>query len=165
MATNRTTSSRARRRTGHRVRARWLLVGVFAVAILGAQFTQPRADAGAAYQMIVNPTNHEGAIERTFVAQAFLKKVRSWPNGDAIQPVDLIQASAVRHSWSRDLLGRPVEAVKNYWEQMIFSGRDLPPPEMASDEDVVSYVLKRPGSIGYVAAGTNLRGARVLGVK
>ena len=55
--------------------------------------------------------------------------------------------------------------MKTYWQQRIFSGHDVPPPELDSDDDVVTYVLKHEGAIGYVAGGANLNGAKVLGIR
>lgn len=119
--------------------------------------------ASPAFHVIVNPSNPATQVERAFVAQAFLKKVRRWPDGQTILPVDLTRDSAVRRQWSLDLLGRSVDAVKNYWQQLIFAGRDLPPPELPSESDVVTYVLHNPGAIGYVSSAAPLRGAKVLG--
>ena len=53
-------------------------------------------------------------------------------------------------------------AVKSYWQQMLFSGRDVAPPEMDSEDGVVSYVLRHPGSIGYVGSSANVGGAKVI---
>ena len=60
---------------------------------------------------------------------------------------------------------RSVEAVKTYWQQAVFSGRDIPPPELDSDDDVVRYVLRNPGGVGYVTGNADLHGARVLVVR
>jgi hypothetical protein len=132
-----------------------LAVGV--LAGLGARAVSP-----APYRLIANPACSLTTVDRSFVARAFLKKVRRWPDGAAIEPVDLDQSSPVRRAWSNDVLSRSIEAVRAYWQQMIFSGRGLPPPEMPSDADVVGYVLSRPGAIGYVSAAADLHGARVL---
>ncbi|HEY4185985.1 MAG TPA: hypothetical protein VGP07_13005 [Polyangia bacterium] len=123
------------------------------------------APGASGYRIIVHPANSISSVDRAFVAQAFLKKIQQWPDGEAIQPVDLEQNSAVRRQWSGDMLSRSVAAVKSYWQQMIFSGRNLPPPELGSDKDVVSYVLRKPGGIGYVSAAVELRGAKILMVK
>lgn len=123
----------------------------------------PGTVAPPPFHLIVNPTNPASTVDRAFVAQAFLKKVRHWPDGQTILPVDLARDSTVRRQWSLDLLGRSVEAVKNYWQQLIFAGRDLPPPELPSDTEVVTYVLHNPGAIGYVSGVAPLHGAKVLG--
>jgi len=137
-----------------------LLSAAGGVAASGGAQAAPGA---APFHVIVNPANPATVVDRGFVAQAFLKKVRRWPDGQTILPVDLTRDSAVRRQWSLDLLGRSVEAVKNYWQQLIFAGRDLPPPELPSEGDVVTYVLHNPGAIGYVSSAVPLHGAKVLG--
>ena len=160
-ATYQGSSGRSRAVRGLRACA---LVSGIALGIVLA-LTRPSAGNASKYYMIINPRNSTAQIDRAFVAQAFLKKVRRWPSGEVIDPVDFDQDSQVRRSWSTDLLGRSVQAVKVYWQQMIFSGRDLPPPEMASDAEVVDYVLRKAGGVGYVSEGADLRGAKVLAVR
>jgi hypothetical protein len=155
------------RRSSARPRApqilRAALVAAIALLVLAAH-AAPRASAEAsrAYVLVVHPANPAREVDRSFVAQAFLKKVTHWPSGVPIQPVDLDQKSPVRRRWSNEVLNRSVDAVKSYWQQMIFSGRSLPPPEVNNDEQVLDFVVHRVGSIGYVSADANLHGAHVL---
>jgi ABC-type phosphate transport system substrate-binding protein len=137
------------------------LAPIAPIAFGGMVFADSRAPA---YQVIVNPNNPSTSADREFVADAFLKKTTSWPNGETIRPVDLGAGSSVRRQFSDEILRRSVAEVKGYWQQRIFSGRDVPPPELDSDDDVVRYVLKYDGAIGYVSGGANLNGAKVLGV-
>jgi hypothetical protein len=95
---------------------------------------------------------------------AFLKRIRHWPDGPVIQPVDLPPAAAERASFSREVLGRSVAAVRAYWQQRIFSGRDVPPPELANDERVVEYVVTHRDAVGYVSGVTPLAGAKSVSV-
>jgi hypothetical protein len=62
------------------------------------------------------------------------------------------------------VLKRSVLVVKTYWQQRIFSGRGIPPPELDSDALVVEYVLKHRGAVGYVSGVCELGGAKVLTV-
>jgi hypothetical protein len=57
-----------------------------------------------------------------------------------------------------------VAAIKAYWQQRIFSGRGVPPPELGTDAHVVAYVLKYDGAVGYVSAAAELEGTRVVTV-
>jgi len=143
-----------------------VLGGTAAALLVIASLVAPRAraDSAGAYRLIVHPANPTREVDRSFVAQAFLKKVIHWPSGVPIQPIDLDQRSPVRRRWSDEVLDRSIEAVKSYWQQMIFSGRGLPPPEVTTDEQVIDFVLHRAGAIGYVSADANLHGARVLSV-
>jgi len=149
------------------VRAALVAVGTAAALLIVAALAAPhaRAESSGAYRLVVHPSNGAREVDRSFVAQAFLKKITHWPNGDTIEPVDLDQRSPVRRRWSDEVLNRSVEAVKSYWQQMIFSGRALPPPEVTNDQQVIDFVLHRAGGIGYVSADANLRGARTLSLR
>ncbi len=132
------------------------------VALLGDP-SAGEASAGA-YRVIVNPANPVQHVERRFLAQVFLKKVTLWPDGESIHPVDLPPDSPVRHTFVEDVLGRSISAVKSYWQALIFSGRTLPPPELDSEKEIVSYVLGHRGAIGYVSDHADIGSAKVLSV-
>jgi ABC-type phosphate transport system substrate-binding protein len=117
------------------------------------------------YRIIVNPGNPATSVDRSFLEDAFLKKITTWPGGDVIHPVDLAPDSPVRRKFTRDVLNRSVEAVKGYWQQRIFSGRDVPPPEMDSDDDVVRFVLKHEGGVGYVSGTAAIGDAKIVVVQ
>jgi hypothetical protein len=121
--------------------------------------------SSALYQIIVNPQNPLVSVDREFATQSFLKKVVTWDNGSVIRPVDLVADSAVRRQFSEQVLGRSVSAVRSYWLQIIFSGRGVPPPELSSDDEVVRYVLREPGAMGYVSSRADLHGARAVVVR
>lgn len=136
---------------------------------LGAQKSNAKtslpAYSASGYVIIINPGNRSRTLDRKFVANVFLKKTKYWPNGTAIHPVDLKFNSSMREKFTEDILKRSINAVKTYWQQRIFSGRDLPPPELDSHSAVVSYVLKHAGGIGYVSAATPLGNAAVVTVR
>lgn len=112
------------------------------------------------FQVIVHPSAEVDGLSLRFIADAFLKKRTLWPNGLTIHPVDLRPSSEVRAQFSEVVLRRPVAAVRSYWQQNIFSGRDLPPPELESDAAVLTYVQTHEGAIGYLSGGTPLQGVR-----
>jgi hypothetical protein len=62
------------------------------------------------------------------------------------------------------VLQRSVAAVKAYWQQRIFSGRGVPPPELDSEERVVVYVLEHEGAVGYLSQVTDAKDAKVVAV-
>jgi ABC-type phosphate transport system substrate-binding protein len=132
-----------------------LLLGGLAVS------AQPPAAPVQPFRVIVHPKNRVSTVSREFLADVYLKKATRWPGDRVIRPVDLGARSAVRHRFSNDVLKRPVEAVRSYWRQIIFSGRGVPPPEFENDEQVISFVLKHEGAIGYVSSGADLHGVGV----
>lgn len=143
--------------------ARVLLIASLTVALVVA-WSAASAEPAAGFRMIVNPANPMARLDKRFVAEAFLKKRTRWDDDSTIQPVDLGQRSGPRTAFSRDILGRDVASVRRYWAQLVFSGRGVPPPELASDDDVVRFVATHPGAIGYVAAGAALAGVKPVEV-
>lgn len=138
-----------------------------AVVVLG--LCAPGGGAAAAadpgYRVIVHPANPLESVERRFLADLFLRKAVRWPNGDAARPADLAGDPPVRRRFSEDVVGRSVAAVKSYWQQVIFSGRGLPPPELDDEAAVVAYVLRHAGAVGYVSTTADVGSAKVLPVR
>jgi ABC-type phosphate transport system substrate-binding protein len=95
----------------------------------------------------------------------FLRLQTAWPEGGNVKPVDQAKSSPVREAFSREVLGKSIGAVEQYWTQAIFSGRAVPPVEKRSDADVVAYVRETPGAIGYVSPGASTEGVKRLGIK
>jgi ABC-type phosphate transport system substrate-binding protein len=135
------------------------------VTVLGGPSLAQSPAGPPVYVVIVNPNNPAGSADRQFLEDAFLKKVTRWPNDEVVRPSDLVANSSVRRKFSDEVLHRSVEAVKGYWQQRIFSGRDVPPPEFDTDDEVVKFVLKHDGGVGYVSGTANLDGTKVLSVK
>jgi ABC-type phosphate transport system substrate-binding protein len=139
-----------------------LLLALIAVAsTVSAQQLAP-APPAPAYRVIVHPRNSITHLDRIFLQDAFFQRTTRWPNGRVIHPTDLIPSSSARRKFSQEVLGRSVEAIKAYWQQRIFSGRDVPPPEFDGDAKVVAYVLQNEGAIGYVSGAASLGGSRVI---
>jgi periplasmic binding family protein len=115
--------------------------------------------SGAAepFVVIVNAANPAAAMSGEELSNFFLKKTSRWPQGgEEVRPVDLPEQSGARESFSRQVHQKSTAAVKAYWQKMIFSGREVPPPEKASSAEVVAYVRAHRGAIGYVAADAPL---------
>ena len=117
------------------------------------------------YRVIVNVENDVTKVQRAFLADAFLKKTSRWPDGEVVRPVDLSTDSTVRRRFTQDLLDRSVTSVKHYWQRVLFSGRDVPPPELETEQEVVDYVKSHPGAVGYVSAGADVSGVKVVAVE
>src|SRR5687768_9629853 len=143
---------------------RYLATTLFPI-VLGAMLPGRARAAPPAFRVIVHPSNPAQSLERKFLENAFLKKITRWGNEQVIRPVDADTGSQVRNRFSEDVLRRSVAAVKSYWQQVVFSGRGVPPPELDTDEEIVAYVLKHPGAIGYISEGTALGGAKVVSVR
>jgi len=121
------------------------------LAPIWAQEEGPRA-----FKVVVNEANPTDSLDKSSISKIFLKKTSRWENRVRVLPVDLPAQSPVRDAFSEDVLDKSVSAIKSYWQRMIFSGRDVPPPEVQTGAAVLQFVAANEGAIGYVAAETEL---------
>lgn len=142
----------------------WLLscVGLLAALLLfgGAASAQ----SGPAFRVVVRTDNPLNSASDELLTDIFLKRRTEWPNGESAHPADLKPDTEARRQFSKSVLHRSVAAVKSYWQQMIFSGRGVPPPELDSDQAVVEYLIKHPGAVGYVSGSASLSKVKELAV-
>lgn len=124
-----------------------------ALAFTVAGTVAPAATVQAqGFTVIVNASEATSSMAKGDVSNVFLKK------GGKLTPVDQGKGSPTREAFSKAVHGRPVAAIQSYWQQQIFSGKDVPPVEKGSDAEVIAFVKANPGSIGYVSSGAELGG-------
>jgi hypothetical protein len=136
------------------------------VLVVGLGILAAHSDAqdASAYKVIVNASNATPPLSRLKVGEMFLKKAPRWPDGAAVMPVEQSAKTPMRQRFTLEIYGKQVIAISAYWQQMIFSGKGIPPPEKSTDADVVAYVRDTPGGIGYVWAGADTSSVRVVAV-
>ena len=82
-----------------------------------------------------------------------------------MEPVDNGQEGALREQFSLWIHRRSLAPILVFWNRQIFSARGVPPPELASDDQVLDFVGQRLGAIGYVSnrarLGANVRGLEI----
>ena len=131
---------------------RLFATGAFFVAVIGT------AQATDAFVVVVNSSVAGTNVHRADLAAVFLKKAVRWGDGSVANPVDQSGTSPVRKGFSETVLHMPVMAVVQYWGRQLASmaASVRPPTVKASDEEVLTYVAKTSGAVGYVASGTSL---------
>jgi len=122
------------------------------------------SDSDNAFKIIVNPDNPITSIDRDFLRDAYLKKATDW-NGRTIRPVDLPSAFPARERFTLEVLRKTPTQLRTYWNQQIFSGKAVPPPEAESTADAIAYVLANPGGVAYLPASADAGRAKVVEVR
>ncbi|MCP4661581.1 MAG: hypothetical protein GY856_39780 [bacterium] len=114
------------------------------------------AQEATGFKVVINADNPTIELEKKKVAKMFLKRLPRWDDDEHVMPVDQMQESLVRQAFSKSVHGKSVSMIKSYWQRMIFSGREVPPEEVATDAQVLEFVRREPGGIGYVAEDAEL---------
>ena len=127
---------------------------------------QASAQPSQSFVVIVNEASALRSVTREQVSQIFLKKATTLPGGHQAMPVDLQGRNKVRSEFTSAIHRKSMVAIGNYWKQQLFSGKEVPPPAMASEEDIVAFVRANSDALGYVSSGMPLGpGVRVLRVE
>jgi TonB family protein len=114
------------------------------------------------FKIVVHQGVAADSLTPAAVADLFLKKVQSWPDGQAVVPVEQSASARVRGSFSESIQGRSVAQIESYWRQKLFSGQGVPPVEKSSDAAVLAFVRETPGAIGYVSLEASVAGVKVV---
>lgn len=96
------------------------------------------------------------------LTQIFLRQQQFWPDGQAIQPIDLREGLALRGSFYTQVTGRSLGQLRAYWARQSFTGQGLPPRQAESEDELIRWVQATPGAIGYVSRRPTLAGLKVL---
>jgi ABC-type phosphate transport system substrate-binding protein len=138
------------------------LLGLAATLLLALVPSSPLRAQG--WVVIVNAQNPVTEMSRDDVSRLMLKKTAKWKTGADVFPIDLGNET-VKDAFCKAVHGRPASAIKSYWQQQLFAGKDVPPPEMAAEKDVIGFVRANPNAIGYVSASADLGpGVKVVAV-
>ncbi|MDB4890388.1 MAG: hypothetical protein JWL61_2243 [Gemmatimonadetes bacterium] len=141
-------------------RPAWIVALSVASVALAALPAAARAQDG--FVLIVNRANPVSTLARDEASKLFLLKRRKWASGQTAQPVDQVESSGVRRLFSNGIHLMDVPSVKSFWQEIVFSGKGEPPPERASDEEVLAFVRATPNAVGYVSSATLTIGVKIL---
>jgi ABC-type phosphate transport system substrate-binding protein len=139
-------------------------LAVLAVAAVSSTAGAPSLASAeeTSFRVIVHPSNPADEVTRRELSELFLKKTSRWPGGEAVHPVEPPEGSMTRAYFLSSVVGKSAFAVKMFWNRRVFEGRDVPPVEKRSDDEVVAYVRATPGAIGYVSPAAAVSGVKVL---
>ena len=116
------------------------------IALFGATALQ----AQDALRVIVNPSVPGASIDRKALADIYLKRVSRWSSGMIIEPIDQSAGAPLRTRFSPMVFSQPTVWVTTQWLRQMTERKGFPPAVKTSDQDVIAYVAKTKGAIGYV---------------
>ena len=133
------------------------------IALLAAAFCAWNAPA-ADLKLIANLSVGANSVTADEIKAVFLATRSSLSDGSHVEPV-LLKGGPTHEAFLRDYVGKTGTAFETYFRSLVFTGKASMPKELASDADVVAYVAKTRGAVGYVSAGAATAGVKTLEVK
>jgi TonB family protein len=114
-------------------------------------------------KVIANPSVKAEAISAREVKSVFLEERNSLRDGTHVEPV-LAKNGPAHAAFLKDYLGQDDDALQNYYRSLVFTGKGSMPKTLHSDEEVVAYVARTRGAIGYVSSNSPVDGVKTLAV-
>ena len=114
--------------------------------------------------VIANSSVGVSDISADELKRVFLITKSSLADGSHVEPV-LEKGGPAHEAFLKEYLGKTDGALSTYYRSLVFTGKGSMPKTLANDAEVVAYVAKTKGAIGYVATGTDVTGAKQLEVK
>jgi hypothetical protein len=131
-----------------------------AALLLALAAAAPAADL----KVIANPSVGAPSVSADELKSVFLATKNSLSDGSHVEPV-LSKDGPVHEAFLKAFLGKTNAALETYYRSLVFTGKGAMPKILASDAEVVAYVAKTKGAIGYVSGGASTTGVKILEVK
>jgi hypothetical protein len=128
--------------------------GLAIAVLLALPAPSPGADD---FVVIAHPSVAGVNVRRADLAAVFLRTAARWGSGAPAVPVDQSGTSPVRSAFSQAVLGMPLATAVQYWQKQMFAANPLRPPAVrGSDAEVIAFVEKTVGAVGYVSKAATL---------
>lgn len=119
--------------------------------------------SAADVKVIANSSVGASSISAGDIKDVFLLDKDSL-GGSHVEPV-LTKGGATHEAFLKSYLGKNDSALQAFYRSLVFTGKASMPKILGSDAEVVAYVAKTKGAIGYVSSGANTEGVKTLQVK
>jgi ABC-type phosphate transport system substrate-binding protein len=136
---------------------------LLAIFILAAAAAGAQPGHGVAVLVVAHPEVPADRVSAALLQRIYLGKTTRWEGDLSIRPVMLHDAE-VHEAFVTGLLDRSPESFSVYWKRLVFTGKGRPPESFESGEALAAFVRATPGAIGYLGAGADTTGLKVLAV-
>ena len=126
-------------------------------------FASGNAAAADGVKVIANLNVKPDAISVAELKDVFLEEKNSLGDGTRVLPV-LERSGPAHEEFLQQYLDRSDDDLQRYYRSLAFTGTGLMPKAVGSDAEVVAYVAKTKGAVGYVSLEANSNGVKTLTV-
>ena len=130
---------------------------------LGLGAAAHAADVAADVKVIANPSVSASEISTDDLKAVFLGN-KTTVAGSQVAPV-LAKAGRAHDVVLKEYLGKSDATLMTYFRGLVFTGKASMPKVCDSDAEIVAYVAKTKGAVGYIGAGVAAQGTKTLAVK
>lgn len=101
--------------------------------------------------VITYPSTSISEIPKNHIRSIFTMRLRQWPNGSPITLVTMADDHPVHINFVQATVRLFPHKLRKNWDKLIYSGTGQAPIEVKTEAEMIDYVSKTPGTIGYVS--------------
>jgi len=106
--------------------------------------------AHAQVAIVVGAKSPATALNAEQTAGLFLGRNAQLPGAGTAVLVDQSERTAIREQFYTKVAGKSAAQVKARWSRLVFSGKALPPTELANSAEVKKLLASNPDAVGYI---------------
>ncbi|MDE2370863.1 MAG: hypothetical protein KGN16_17985 [Burkholderiales bacterium] len=118
--------------------------------------------AHADFYLVVSAESTQRTLTQKQAVDLYMGRNRVYPDGETARVFDLQRSQADREAFYYALTGLSQAQVNSYWSRLQFSGRNLPPEQLADEAAMVAAVRGNPNAIGWLPHEPTDRRLRTL---
>src|SRR6202051_3312429 len=101
-------------------------------------------------KIVANPSVRADSITPAELRSVFLEDRRSLDDGSHVEPV-LAKGGAAHEAFLRQYVGKNDDDLRPYNRPRVVTGRGSMPKFLDSDAEIINYVSRTKGAVGYVS--------------
>ena len=124
------------------------------LCLLGMMLVLPVFTGTACAENVViigNADVSDSSLSSEDLRNIFLNKKTRWSDGKKIVFVTL-RASDTHNAFLKQYIRRTVSQFRNFWKKQVFTGKGKMPVSFATEKEMVDFVSRTEGAIGYISA-------------
>jgi TonB family protein len=129
----------------------------------GLMIFAPAISLAGDVKVIANSSVKADTISTAELKRVFLEEKNSLADGTHVEPV-LQKGGPAHAAFLQEYLGRSEDDLQTYYRTLVFTGRGSMPKAFGSDAEVVAYVARTRGAIGYVSSAASVGGVKILAI-
>jgi TonB family protein len=114
-------------------------------------------------KIVANPSVKADFISVGELRSVFLAEADTLKDGSHVEPV-FEREGAVHETFVKDFLKQTNASLRSHYGELVFTGKAAMPKSFSSDAEVVAYVARTRGAIGYVSTSAGTDGVKLLNV-
>jgi ABC-type phosphate transport system substrate-binding protein len=114
--------------------------------------------------IICNKGVSDTSLSKDDIKNIYLGKKSSWSDNTKITFVTLSD-SDIQKSFLKEYINKTPSQFNTYWKKLVFTGKGKMPKSFDSDADLIDFVSKTDGALGYVSASSESDDVKVIKVQ